>query len=126
MRILKILISSTKSTEKSIQRVNDLNKEIVNLPNSEKEYVSLKREFIQSEMILNYLIKKKNETEIIKEGTEPDHRIVDTAGKNDSEIPVSPRRKMSYLIGLLFGISIPVVIVSLEISLMKLLEVNLI
>ena len=91
---LKNLISSTKSAERNLQnRVNDFNKEIENLPNSEKEYVKLKREFMQSERIFNYLILKKQETEIAKEGTEPDHRIVDTAGKNDSEIPISPRRK---------------------------------
>ena len=94
--------------------VNDFNKEIDNLPTSEKEYVKLKREFMQSERIFNYLILKKQETEIAKEGTEPDHRIVDTAGKNDSEIPLSPRKKLSYLIGLLFGIIIPVVVVSLR------------
>ena len=112
---LKNLISSTKSAERNLQnRVNDFNKEIENLPNSEKEYVKLKREFMQSERIFNYLILKKQETEIAKEGTEPDHRIVDTAGKNDSEIPVSPRKKMSYLIGLLFGVGIPIVFVSLR------------
>ena len=112
---LKNLISSTKSAEKSLQsRVNVFNKEIENLPNSEKEYVKLKREFMQSERIFNYLILKKQETEIAKEGTEPDHRIVDTAGKNDSEFPISPRRKMSYIISLLFGIGIPVVIVSIR------------
>ena len=112
---LKNLISSTKSAERNLQnRVNDFNKEIENLPNSEKEYVKLKREFMQSERIFNYLILKKQETEIAKEGTEPDHRIVDTAGKNDSEFPISPRRKMSYIIGLLFGLGIPVVIVSIR------------
>ena len=112
---LKNLISSTKSAERNLQnRVDDFNKEIENLPNSEKEYVKLKREFMQSERIFNYLILKKQETEIAKEGTEPDHRIVDTAGKNDSEIPVSPRKKISYLIGFVFGIGIPIIIVSLR------------
>ena len=69
-----------------------LTRKLRNLPNSEKEYVKLKeREFIQSERIFNYLILKKQETEITaKEGTEPDHRIVDTVVKNDSEIPISP------------------------------------
>ena len=44
---LKNLISSTKSAERTLQnRVNDFNKEIKNLPDSEKKYVKLNREFI--------------------------------------------------------------------------------
>ena len=112
---LKNLISSTKSAERTLQnRVNDFNKEIKNLPDSEKKYVKLNREFMQSERIVNYLILKKQETEIAKEGTEPDHRIIDTAGKNDSDIPVSPRKKVSYLIGLIFGFFIPVITISIR------------
>ena len=124
---LKNLISSTKSAERTLQnRVNDFNKEIKNLPDSEKKYVKLNREFMQSERIVNYLILKKQETEIAKEGTEPDHRIIDTAGKNDSDIPVTPRKKVSYLIGLIFGFIIPVLTISIRISLMRILIVNLI
>ncbi|MAR39207.1 MAG: hypothetical protein CMD22_00715 [Flavobacteriales bacterium] len=112
---LKNLISSTKSAERSLQnRVDVFNKEIENLPTSEKEYVKLKREFMQSERIVNYLILKQQETEIAKEGTEPDHRIVDTAGKNDSEIPISPSKKLSYLLALLLGFGFPVVVISLR------------
>ena len=112
---LKNLISSTKSAERTLQnRVNDFNKEIKNLPDSEKKYVKLNREFMQSERIVNYLILKKQETEIAKEGTEPDHRIIDTAGKNDSDIPVAPRKKVSYLIGLIFGFFIPVITISIR------------
>ena len=112
---LKNLISSTKSAERTLQnRVNDFNKEIKNLPDSEKKYVKLNREFMQSERIVNYLILKKQETEIAKEGTEPDHRIIDTAGKNDSDIPVAPRKKVSYLIGLIFGFIIPVITISIR------------
>ena len=112
---LKNLISSTKSAERTLQnRVNDFNKEIKNLPDSEKKYVKLNREFMQSERIVNYLILKKQETEIAKEGTEPDHRIIDTAGKNDSDIPVTPRKKVSYLIGLIFGFIIPVLTISIR------------
>ena len=112
---LKNLISSTKSAERTLQnRVNDFNKEIKNLPDSEKKYVKLNREFMQSERIVNYLILKKQETEIAKEGTEPDHRIIDTAGKNDSDIPVTPRKKVSYLIGLIFGFITPVLTISIR------------
>ena len=112
---LKNLISSTKSAERTLQnRVNDFNKEIKNLPDSEKKYVKLNREFMQSERIVNYLILKKQETEIAKEGTEPDHRIIDTAGKNDSDIPVTPRKKVSYLIGLIVGFIIPVFTISIR------------
>lgn len=112
---LKNLISSTKSAERSLQnRVDVFNKEIESLPTSEKEYVKLKREFMQSERIVNYLILKQQETEIAKEGTEPDHRIVDTAGKNDSEIPISPSKKLSYLLALLLGFGFPIIAISLR------------
>jgi len=112
---LKNLISSTNSAKRNLEnRVNIFNDKIDNLPENEREYVKLKREFMQSERIVDYLILKQQETSIAKEGTEADHKIIDVAGKRDSDIPLSPKNRLSYLISLLFGVIIPVIFISIK------------
>ncbi|MGY8989248.1 MAG: hypothetical protein ACKVJA_03210, partial [Flavobacteriales bacterium] len=88
---LKNLIASTNSAKRELEkRINDFDKEIDQLPESEKEYVQLKREFMQAERIVNYLIIKKQEIQVAREGVVSDHMILDQAGlDNMSTIPIS-------------------------------------
>ena len=111
---LKNLISSTNSAKRNLEnRVNNFNDQIDALPENEKNYVSLKREFMQAERIVNYLILKKQETAIAKEGTEADHIILDVA-REDNEFPLSPKKRLNYIIALLLGLAIPVLVISLR------------
>ena len=112
---LKNLISSTNIAKRNLEdRSIVFNSQINELPSKEKEYVKLKRKFIQSENIVNYLILKEQETSIAKEGTEADHKILDPAGDKDSLIPISPKNNLNFIIALLLGIGIPVTIISLK------------
>ena len=112
---LKNLISSTNIAKRNLEdRSIVFNSQINELPSKEKEYVKLKRKFIQSENIVNYLILKEQETTIAKEGTEADHKVLDPAGDKDSLIPISPKNNLNFIIALLLGIGIPVTIISLK------------
>ena len=112
---LKNLISSTNIAKRNLEdRSIIFNSQINELPSKEKEYVKLKRKFIQSENIVNYLILKEQETSVAKEGTEADHKILDPAGDKDSLIPISPKNNLNFIIALLLGIGIPVTIISLK------------
>ena len=113
---LKNLISSTNSAKRELERrINDFDKEINQLPESEKEYVQFKREFMQAERIVNYLILKKQEIAVAREGVIADHIILDRAGlDNISAIPISPKKKLIYIIALIIGIGVPILVISLR------------
>lgn len=112
---LKNLISSTKSALRNEQnRVNQFEKDIESLPEAEKEYVKLKRKFMQSERIVDYLILKQHETTIAKEGTAADHKVLDYAYLENNGNPVSPKTKINYLLSLILGFGIPIFIISLR------------
>jgi len=113
---LKNLIASTNSAKRELEkRINDFEKEIDQLPESEKEYVQLKREFMQAERIVNYLILKKQEIQVAREGVIADHIILDQAGiDNISTIPISPKEKLNFFFALIIGIGLPIIIISLR------------
>jgi len=112
---LKNLISSTNSAKRNLEdRVMVFNSQINQLPEKEREYIKLKRKFIQSENIVNYLILKEQETSIAKEGTEADHKILDPAGDKDSLIHLYPKNNLNFIIALLLGIGIPIIVITLK------------
>ena len=112
---LKNLISSTNSAKRNLEdRAMVFNSQINQLPEKEREYIKLKRKFIQSENIVNYLILKEQETSIAKEGTEADNEILDPAGDKDSLIPLYPKNKLNFIIALLLGIGIPIIVITLK------------
>ena len=54
---------------------------------------------MQAERIVNYLILKKQEIAVAREGVIADHIILDRAGlDNMSTIPISPKKKLIYII----------------------------
>ncbi len=112
---LKNLISSTNKAKKELEnRVNIFDNEINSLPENERQYIKLKREFLQTEINLNYLNEKLHATSIAKEGTISDHEILDIAGKHDSDKHLHPKNKLSYILSLIIGLIIPTLIIFLK------------
>ena len=110
---LKNVISTTKNALINEEKIiNNFNKDIKDLPAAEKEYVQIIREKELIQNLENYLIEKRQSTAIAKEGTEPDHKIIDIA-RQDSRHPVSPNKILIYLLSSFFGLIIPVSIISL-------------
>ena len=108
------LISSASIYELDlIDRVTTFDKKINKLPEAEKDYLILRREYEYNEKTAIYLQQKRYEASLAKAGTESDHKVIDFA-RLDSDEPISPRKSLAYFIALIFGILIPIIIISLR------------
>ena len=111
---LNNLVATSKIYEEDLlARITDYSSSINRLPKHQKEYINLKREFLYNEQTLVYLQNKKYEASLAKAGTESDHKVIDYA-RLDSEIPVSPRNSVAYFFCLLFGMLLPIILISLK------------
>ena len=76
-------------------------------PENERGYIDIAREQEIISGLYQYLLKKKEETDISLAVTVPNAKIIDSA--YSSKIPVSPRKSIIYLAALLLGVIIPFV-----------------
>ncbi len=108
------LISSASIYELDlIDRITSFDKKINKLPEAEKDYLILRREYEYNEQTAIYLQQKRYEASLAKAGTESDHKVIDFA-RLDSEKPTSPRKSLAYFIALVFGILTPIATISLR------------
>jgi len=108
------LISSASIYEVDlIDRITTFDKKINKLPEAEKDFLILRRKYEYNEQTAIYLQQKRYEASLAKAGTESDHKVIDFA-RLDSDEPISPRKSLAYFIALIFGILIPITIISLR------------
>jgi tyrosine-protein kinase Etk/Wzc len=108
------LISSASIYEFDLKdRINTFNDKISKLPEAEKNYLILKRKHEHNEQTAIYLQQKRYEASLAKAGTESDHKVIDKA-RLDSDIPISPRKGLTYFIALFIGLILPITIISLR------------
>lgn len=76
------------------------------LPQKEREYINLKREYLVNEKIYSYLLEKESEASILKASTVSNNSVLDNA--TASHTPVAPNVKQTLFIfaflGLLVGV----------------------
>lgn len=111
--IKSIIASNLISRNELKTRVKSFETEIESLPKSERDFVYLQRKFALSENIYKYLLEKKEEAKIAKAGNVADHKVIDFA-RLDSKEPISPNKKLAYFIALIFGLGIPISIISIR------------
>jgi tyrosine-protein kinase Etk/Wzc len=88
---------------KSQERI--LNSKIGRIPVQERQFRVIARQQKVKEELYLYLLQKREETAISMSAMEPNARIIDVAKANKN--PVSPKKKVVYLAGLLIGLLIP-------------------
>lgn len=90
--------------------INRIEREVQNLPETERKLMSIQREFDVNENIYVYLLQKRAEAEISKAANIPSNSIIDFA--RPQEQPISPKKSLILLIGLVLGLIIPIAVIT--------------
>ena len=104
--IENIIISSELSLNDIENRINEFDKLINTLPESERKLVRIQRKYNLNETTYTYLLEKRAEASIAKAGNVADNKIIDKA-RLSSQDPISPNSRSIYIISIFFGIIIP-------------------
>ncbi|MEX2594833.1 MAG: polysaccharide biosynthesis tyrosine autokinase [Anditalea sp.] len=108
--LLENLRSAITNSENALVEINNrlqaAEREINRLPSTERNLLSIQRQFSINENIYVYLLEKRAEAEITRASNSPTNGILDV-GRSGS-IPVSPKRSLNYLIGLILGLAVPI------------------
>jgi capsular exopolysaccharide synthesis family protein len=107
------LLSSLSPILKSLDiQLKDLNNEantvlsrVKSIPSTERGFIDIAREQEIIASLYQYLLKKKEETEISLAVTVPNAKIIDVA--YGSKIPIAPNRQIIYLGALVIGLLLP-------------------
>ena len=103
------IVETSKISIKDIDnRVYDLEKEIGQLPQTERKLFKIERQFKLNDAIYTYLLQKRAEAQIARASNIPDNEVIDYANLNVVGSPISPKKRLNYLIALFLGIIFPV------------------
>lgn len=89
-----------------------LEEQIKKLPKTERQLINIQREFNVNDQIYTFLLEKRAEAGITRASNTADHAILDVARPENAEL-VKPDRIMNFLMGIIFGMAIPGVIIIL-------------
>ena len=94
--------------QKLLVQSNIFNNQISNLPKNEKTLRAIERNQEIKEALYLFLLQKREEAEVSYAVTEPSIKVIEYAISNEK--PISPNTNVIYLLGIVFGILIPFVI----------------
>ncbi len=110
---LRNLIDNTnKSINSMKERQEGINVEMNKLPQKEQQMIDIQRQFNVTNDLYTFLLKKRAETNITLASSVSDVQIVDVARPN-AAISIGMPRNQMLLLGLLLGISLPLIIIVL-------------
>ncbi len=94
--------------EENANRLKVLNQQAVTLPVTERELLGIERQFKLNDALYTLLLEKQAEAMIQKASNSSDSEVVDSARVEAGAI--KPNTKMIYMLGLIFGLGIPALI----------------
>ncbi len=104
------LRNAIKNAESSLKELNNriarTEREVNRLPATERNLLSIQRQFSINENIYIYLLEKRAEAEITRASNNPTHTILDP-GRSHYK-PVFPKPLISYLVGMFLGTLLPI------------------
>lgn len=98
-------------TEAGIRLAN-IEKEIRELPSTERQMINIQRKFDINNTVYTFLLEKRAEADIAKASNVPDNRIIDNAGYFSSSM-IKPRESRNYLIAIFLGLMVPILSITL-------------
>ena len=94
------------------ERIDKLTLEVQSLPETQRKLFNYEREFQLQDALYTFLLRKRSELQIAKASNFPENEIIDYP-KLIQGSPVSPNKKVIFLIGFFLGIGLPVVTILL-------------
>ena len=91
---------------------NKLNSKITAIPKQERELKDIERQQQIVETLYLYLLQKREENAITLAVKAPNAKIIDAVYGSNS--PVSPRRIIVYLIGIILGLAVPFMLINIS------------
>ncbi len=114
---LRNLINSVQIEIKNIQnRKSQISAQLSRLPKTEQAFINVKRQFDINNELYTFLLQKRAEAEITKASNTPDIQILDHA-RPETAVKVWPKTTRNALLGLLLGLAIPGIIITLSYNL---------
>ncbi len=92
--------------------ISSMEKQMRTVPKSEREMVNIKRLFQLNENIYLLLLEKRLEADIAKASASADSKILEPATCDG--LPIAPKKRNNYILGLLAGLIIPLIIVFIK------------
>ena len=106
IRTVSNYLNQLKQTKKQLTLQNrKLNQDVSNLPEKEKILRAIERNQVIKESLYLFLLQKREESEVSFAVTEPTIKVIEYALSSD--IPISPKKMITFLVALLIGVLIP-------------------
>jgi tyrosine-protein kinase Etk/Wzc len=94
------------SIDEMNKRIKKIEIEISKLPATQRQLGSIERKYRLNDAIYNYMLEKRAEAKITKASNLPDDIIIEPA-KMVGLGPISPKRKINYLVAFFLGMIVP-------------------
>jgi uncharacterized protein involved in exopolysaccharide biosynthesis len=88
-------------------RIDNLTKQMITIPKTQRELLGITRKFKLSDNIYNFLQQRRAEAQITRASNVSDNEIVDQARVLDST-PVYPKTSLNYIIAVILGLILPI------------------
>ncbi len=83
-----------------------IDQELESLPVTERQFISIQRQYKVNDQIYTYLLQKRAEAAIARASNVSDNKILDLARVDNASL-VSPKARMNYMIALMLAVFIP-------------------
>ena len=113
--------SSSISIDEMNKRIKKVESQISRLPATQRQLGTIERKYRLNDAILNYLMEKHAEAKITQASNLPDDIVIEPA-KQEGIGPVSPNKRMNYIIAFLLGLAFPFGLIIIKNSLNNKIE----
>ncbi len=92
--------------DESNRRIELVENDLKSLPATERQLITINRNYDLNNSVYTYLLEKRSESEIARASTVSDNRIIDEASYY-STVQIRPKTKKNWLIAIMLGLIIP-------------------